>query len=172
MIQATCIRDGCGMPFDPSEPETRDTSTLRAFWRRYCPKHRVPAEPPVIVTEQPAPSQPKAQPWGQRLWPTINRRRGELIDRQIAGTATTEELAELAMLQEYAEVHLEQFDLPKLEAIKARLHSPALLEALNEALGWLDQSDVRYLISHKLGEQAALHSTINKARKAIHDAQK
>lgn len=32
-------------------------------------------------------------------WPSVNRRRGELIDREIAGTLTTEEAAEIAELQ-------------------------------------------------------------------------
>lgn len=50
--KSCCIRDGCGMPFNPNEPETRDISTLRAFWYKYCPKHRadVPGRP--VITEQ------------------------------------------------------------------------------------------------------------------------
>lgn len=45
-----CIRDGCGMPYSLTEPETRDVSTLRAFWKRYCPKHRIRPETQMLVT--------------------------------------------------------------------------------------------------------------------------
>jgi hypothetical protein len=48
--------------------------------------------------------------------------------------------------------------------------SPDLLEALENTLAWLNHSDVRYLISNKLGEMAALHSTINQAHAAISKA--
>jgi hypothetical protein len=47
-----CIRDGCGLRFDASEPETRAIETLRSFWQRYCPKHRTADEPnPPITVE-------------------------------------------------------------------------------------------------------------------------
>jgi len=49
----TCIRDGCGMPFDASLPETRPSNLLRPWWWLYCPKHRGLAEPATIVVEQP-----------------------------------------------------------------------------------------------------------------------
>jgi hypothetical protein len=52
----TCIRDGCGKPFDPTIPEDRDFTLLRAFWQRYCPEHRglPPGERSVIIVENPA----------------------------------------------------------------------------------------------------------------------
>jgi hypothetical protein len=47
---ACCIRDGCGMRFDTTEPELRDPLHLRSFWQRYCPKHRWVTEPnPPVV---------------------------------------------------------------------------------------------------------------------------
>lgn len=49
---ASCIRDGCGAAFDPTIPETRDPALLRAFWMRYCPRHREAPEPRMIITEQ------------------------------------------------------------------------------------------------------------------------
>lgn len=52
-------------------------------------------------------------------WPTINRRRGELIDKQIEGTLTANEQAELATLQDYADAHVAPFNEPKLDALKA-----------------------------------------------------
>jgi len=55
MNRSCCIRDYCGKPFDPTIPETRDTSTLRAFWRRYCPEHRLAPEGQTIITEVRAP---------------------------------------------------------------------------------------------------------------------
>lgn len=56
--------------------------------------------------------------WTELLWPVVNRRRGELIDKSILRNLTDDEQAELAMLQEYADVYLERFDLPRLEAVK------------------------------------------------------
>jgi hypothetical protein len=41
-------------------------------------------------------------------WPTTNRRRGELIDKDIAGTLSPMERTELGGLQAYADFHLEQ----------------------------------------------------------------
>lgn len=38
--KSCCIRDGCGMPFDPTALEVREAETLRAFPMMYCPKHR------------------------------------------------------------------------------------------------------------------------------------
>lgn len=50
-----CIQDYCGMPFDPTIPETRDPLELKAFWQRYCPKHRVnPNGRRVAIVNQPA----------------------------------------------------------------------------------------------------------------------
>lgn len=40
-VRSCCIRDYCGMPYNMAAPELRDVSTLRPFWERYCPKHRV-----------------------------------------------------------------------------------------------------------------------------------
>jgi hypothetical protein len=46
------------MPFDPSVEETRDASTLRAFWYWYCPKHRELPEGQVrIVAETKEPTE-------------------------------------------------------------------------------------------------------------------
>jgi len=42
-----------------------------------------------------------------------------------------------------------------------------LLAALSEAYDLVSNSDVKHYISTKLGEQARLHSAINKARAAI-----
>lgn len=47
-----CIADNCGMPFDSSIPETRPSDTLRPFWMRYCPKHRVTGKRYEAITEQ------------------------------------------------------------------------------------------------------------------------
>jgi hypothetical protein len=52
MIKSCCIADYCGMPYDISAPETRDTATLRIFWRQYCPKHRMPRTANILITEQ------------------------------------------------------------------------------------------------------------------------
>jgi len=41
-------------------------------------------------------------------WPTANRRRGELVDKEIGGTITSGEAAELAGLQAYADYYLEK----------------------------------------------------------------
>ena len=41
-------------------------------------------------------------------WPSTNRRRGELVDKEIAGTITGEEAVELAGLQAYADFYLEK----------------------------------------------------------------
>lgn len=41
-------------------------------------------------------------------WPATNRRRGELIDKEIKGTITSAEAAELAGLQAYADYYLEK----------------------------------------------------------------
>lgn len=43
----------------------------------------------------------------------------------------------------------------------------ALVEALEEAYALLDNSNVRHYVSTKLGEQAPLHSALNKTRKAL-----
>lgn len=47
-----------------------------------------------------------------------------------------------------------------------------LLAALRENYELVNNSDVRYYISSKLGEAARLHSAINKARAAIAQAEK
>lgn len=39
-ILASCIKDDCGKQFDTSIPEKRDIDTLKAFYLKYCPKHR------------------------------------------------------------------------------------------------------------------------------------
>ena len=39
--KATCIKDGCGKTFDTSKSEKRDAATLKPFWSKYCPRHRV-----------------------------------------------------------------------------------------------------------------------------------
>jgi type I restriction-modification system DNA methylase subunit len=41
-------------------------------------------------------------------WPSANRRRGELVDKEIGGTITSSEAAELARLQAYADYYLEK----------------------------------------------------------------
>ena len=42
------------MPFDPSEPENRPANTLRAFWQRYCPAHRLdPLGPQTPLADKP-----------------------------------------------------------------------------------------------------------------------
>lgn len=41
-------------------------------------------------------------------WPSTNRRRGELVDKDIAGTITSGEAMELACLQAYADFYLEK----------------------------------------------------------------
>jgi hypothetical protein len=41
-------------------------------------------------------------------WPAANRRRGELIDKEISGTITREEATELERLQAYADYYLEK----------------------------------------------------------------
>jgi hypothetical protein len=53
----TCIRDGCGLRFDPSIPDDREG--LRPFAKRYCPKHRIGTGDYQAVTEiKPLPSCP------------------------------------------------------------------------------------------------------------------
>ena len=41
MSERCCIADYCGRRYDPDTPETRDVSTLRSFWKWYCPVCRV-----------------------------------------------------------------------------------------------------------------------------------
>jgi hypothetical protein len=41
-------------------------------------------------------------------WPSANRRRGELVDKEIGGTITSAEAVELAALQAYADYYLEK----------------------------------------------------------------
>lgn len=57
-------------------------------------------------------------------WPSSNRRRGELVDVEIGGTITSDEAAELAGLQAYADYYLEKVS-PRptrlLEELEARL---------------------------------------------------
>jgi hypothetical protein len=42
-------------------------------------------------------------------WPTLNRERGLLIDKQIAGTLAGDEIGRLGWLQRYADQHIERF---------------------------------------------------------------
>ena len=57
---SACIKAGCGKPFDPAEPEARDNgkpkgfTILKAFWFRYCPEHRLLAEPQEVIVNRPA----------------------------------------------------------------------------------------------------------------------
>jgi hypothetical protein len=41
-------------------------------------------------------------------WPATNRERGQLIDKNIAGTITAEERGRLDVLQAYADYHLQK----------------------------------------------------------------
>ena len=41
-------------------------------------------------------------------WPKINRRRGELIKKNIAGDITTDESTELERLQAFADEHIQR----------------------------------------------------------------
>ena len=41
------------------------------------------------------------------LWPLVNRYRGELIDKKIAGTLSDEEMVRLDQLERYADRYLE-----------------------------------------------------------------
>lgn len=43
----------------------------------------------------------------------------------------------------------------------------ALVSALRDAQSWLNSSEVQYVISHKLGEQAALHKTLREVQAAL-----
>jgi hypothetical protein len=54
IVESRCIRDGCGARYNVAEPETRDISTLRAFWKRYCPKHRLADHPQTVFVNVPA----------------------------------------------------------------------------------------------------------------------
>lgn len=49
------------------------------------------------------------QSHARNLWPVVNRRRGDLIDREIQGTISESESAELAGLQVLADEHLDCF---------------------------------------------------------------
>jgi hypothetical protein len=53
MNNSTCIARDCGRHFDTAIPETRDTTTLRSFWQRYCYDCRTKgnAGTPVIVNK-------------------------------------------------------------------------------------------------------------------------
>jgi len=53
MTLTRCIARDCGKQFDPTQPETRDSATLRSFWQRYCPDCRTKgnAGTPVIVNQ-------------------------------------------------------------------------------------------------------------------------
>lgn len=51
MNKSTCIRDNCGMPYDMDAIEERPRSTLKAFWQRYCPKHRESTSPAIVAVE-------------------------------------------------------------------------------------------------------------------------
>lgn len=60
MTTSCCIRNNCGMPYDMSAPEGRDTKTLRAFWQRYCPKHRVREDGSEVIVGNPV-TEPKTK---------------------------------------------------------------------------------------------------------------
>jgi hypothetical protein len=57
-------------------------------------------------------------------WPSTNRRRGELIDKEIGGTLSSNEVIELAALQAYADYYLERVSprpLHVLEKLEDRI---------------------------------------------------
>ncbi|MGB8060705.1 MAG: hypothetical protein WCF26_02265 [Candidatus Sulfotelmatobacter sp.] len=60
----------------------------------------------------------------ERDWPTTNRERGELIDKNIAGTLTLDERIRLDALQAYADYHITQ----------VAPHSTGVLEELENRL--------------------------------------
>ncbi len=51
-------------------------------------------------------------------WPSTNRRRGELVDKEIAGTITDAEAEELAGLQAYADYYLERVSPRPMHALE------------------------------------------------------
>jgi len=56
MDYKNCIGNGCGKPFDSDVPETRATlvnsqTRLKLFWWRYCPEHRLLAQPQDVIVE-------------------------------------------------------------------------------------------------------------------------
>jgi hypothetical protein len=61
MRTAHCISRFCGKQFDSAIQETRDTTTLRSFWSRYCPACRTlgNAGTPVIVAQPRAKDEPR-----------------------------------------------------------------------------------------------------------------
>jgi len=52
----TCIKDNCGIPFDPAQGPQYDgkRTDLVPFWQRYCPKHRVDGSVHEPIVNQPA----------------------------------------------------------------------------------------------------------------------
>lgn len=52
MTTRICIKNGCGKPFDSNQPERREAVTLRPFWMRYCPEHRVTGEKYEPIVER------------------------------------------------------------------------------------------------------------------------
>lgn len=57
--------------------------------------------------------------WLKRLWPIVNRRRGELIDRKVLGKATEEEIQELDLLQNFADAYLAPYDEVRVGGLQA-----------------------------------------------------
>lgn len=55
------------------------------------------------------------------FWANLNRRRGQLIDKLIAGTLTQDEEAKLKRLQAYADRHLDAFMEGREQVVEKRL---------------------------------------------------
>jgi hypothetical protein len=63
-------------------------------------------------------------------WPSTNRRRGKLVDKEIGGTLTGAEAAELAGLQAYADYYLEKVSprpMHVLEELEDRVFGTATM---------------------------------------------
>jgi hypothetical protein len=63
----------------------------------------------------------------KQAWPLLNRERGSLIDKKIAGTLTAEEERRLDKLQQYTDQRSSEFDKARiavLEELKRKLSGP------------------------------------------------
>lgn len=115
---ASCIRDGCGKQFDKSIPETRDSRTLRPFWQRYCPEHRVTGKTYEPIAEIPV------KPARKRILSvTVKRMVDDSPDTSWLGEYSNQPTSEFSIDRAHSEDCIEN-DTPqkeKLERIISRM---------------------------------------------------
>jgi len=100
----------------------------------------------------------------EHWWPLVNRRRGDLIHRDVAGTITTDEAAELAKLQDQADTWIDivaPLDLTELE----RLHAEVV-----PRIGLSAESELREEYDRKIIERQKMsdhHDGVNRCERCL-----